>query len=133
MRFANPHNPTEPELRAWAADADADEPSQDWKLILAWNMDAGRLRTLVSLAADTALPQARFCLLALHEWIAYAARQADFVARRQQYDRWLDEARGVRDPRVRRWRHRARLIVQGIEQFDDKQWWSAFTADVGVA
>lgn len=132
MRFKNLHNPTADELRAWAADAAADEPAQDWELILAWHMDAGRVRALVTLAADPALPHARFCLLALYQWIAYAAGQPDFEVRRRQYDRWLDEARGVREPRVKRWRHRARLVVQGVERFDDDEWWSAFFADANT-
>jgi hypothetical protein len=96
-------------------------------------MDAGRLRTLVALAADATLPHARFCLLALYQWIAYAAQQPDFEARRPQYDRWLEEARGVRDPGVKRWRHQARLVVQGVERFDHERWWSGFTADAGTA
>jgi hypothetical protein len=133
MRFANPHNPTESELRAWAADGEAAEPAQDWELILAWHMDPSRLRALVDLAADPSLPHARFCLLALYQWVAYAAERPDFDGWRRQYDRWLDEARGVREPAVKRWRHAARLVVQGVEAFDRDRWWSVYAAETEAA
>ncbi|HLP86188.1 MAG TPA: hypothetical protein VK157_17680 [Phycisphaerales bacterium] len=65
MKFVNPFNPTETELRAWAADADAmypDEMSQDWDLVVAaWE----RASLIVELAGDESCPQQQFFLLAL--------------------------------------------------------------------
>lgn len=126
MRFANPYCPTTAELRAWAADPESVEPSQDWDLILSWEMDRGRLRTLVELAADPTVPQSSYCLQVLYQWVSYVAGQKDFDSR---YDPWLDEARGVRDEKVKQWRHKARLIFQGIERFDYDAWWSEFRAN----
>ena len=133
MRFANRFKPTEDELRAWAAEAGAVEPIQDWDLVLAWGMEPGRLRLFVELAADATLPNAPFFLLALYTWVAHAARQEDFDSWRPQYDRWLNEARGVRDPSVKRWRHRARRVFQGVDSFDYTSWWENFAADAGLA
>lgn len=132
MRFAKSHNPTEAELRAWAAEAGAAEPEGDWDLVLAWGMEPGRLRVFVELAADPTLPNARYFLMALYTWVSYAARRPDFDSWRPQYDRWLDAAKGVRDPAVKRWRHRARRIFQGLDPFDAHAWGANFAADAGI-
>jgi len=133
MRFANSLNPTEAELRAWAAEAGAAEPTGDWDLVLSWGMEPGRLRLLVDLAADAALPNATYFLMALYTWVSFAARQKDFDSGRPQYDRWLDVAKGVRDPAVKRWRRRARRVFQGVDSFDNELWWKTFAADASPA
>ena len=129
MRFKKAHNPTEAELRAWAAEAGAPEPENDWDLVLSWEMEPGRLRVFVELAADPTLPNAAYFLMALYTWVSYVARREDFDSWRPQYDRWLDVARGVRDPAVKRWRHNARRIFQGLEPFDAEAWGGALLAD----
>lgn len=123
-------NPTEAELRAWAAEDGAEEPTGDWDLVLAWDMEPGRLRLFVELAADDTLPNARYFLMALYTWVWYAARRDDFDSWRPYYDRWLEAAKGVRDPAVKRWRNRARRIFQGLDPFDQESWWAAYAADV---
>jgi hypothetical protein len=133
MRFANSLDPTEAELRAWAAEAGAVHPTGDWELVLAWGMEPGRLRLFVDLAADATLPNAPFFLMALYAWVSYAARRTDFDSWRLQYDRWLDVAKGVRDPAVKRWRYRARRIFQGVDPFDYHSWWATLAADAGPA
>lgn len=130
MRFANKIQPTEAELRAWAAELGVPQPVQDWDLVLAWEMDPGRLRVFVELAANPALPNGHFFLAALYTWVRYAARRDDFDSWRQLYDCWLDQAKGVRDPAVKQWRRRARLVFQGIEPFDAQAWDVALTSDL---
>ena len=131
MRFAKSHNPTEAELRAWAAEAGAAEPEGDWDLVLSWGMEPGRLRVLVELAADPTLPNAPYFLITLYTWVSYVARRDDFDSWRPQYDRWLDAAKGVRDPAVKRWRHSARRIFQGLDPFDADAWGAGMVADTG--
>lgn len=130
MRIANAFKPSERELRAWAAEPGAPEPVQDWDLVLAWDMDPGRLRLFIELAADAGLPNAEYFLMALYTWVAHVARRDDFDSWRSQYDRWLDPAKGVRDPAVKRWRHRARLLFQGVERIDPDAWGDAMMADL---
>lgn len=129
MRFADYFNPTEPELRAWASLDGARQPSPEWELVLSWGMDRGRLRVCIQLAADPALANARFFLLLLYTWVSYVAGRENWEALRPEFDRWLDEAKGVRDVAVKRWRRRARLIFQGIEPFDRKGWWEDWEPD----
>ena len=130
MRFADAMHPTETELREWASQRDASWPKEDWDLILSWDMVPNRLRLFITLAADRALPGHEFFLGVLHQWVSYVARQEDFEIERSQYDQWLDQARGERDPAVKEWRRRASLVFQGIEPFDYDSWWSGFrTAD----
>jgi hypothetical protein len=66
MKFADAVNPTEAELREWAADPDADYPdemSQDWDLIVA---DWSRVGVIVELAGDAACPTRGFFLAVLY-------------------------------------------------------------------
>jgi hypothetical protein len=92
-------------------------------------MNSARLRLFVELAADPTLPNAPFFLRALYRWVSYVARQEDFDSWRPQYDLWLNEVKGVRDPSVKRWRHRARRIFQGLDAFDYDSWWDSFVTD----
>ena len=133
MRIKDEFNPTEDELRQWAAEPGALHPTDDWELVLAWGMEPGRLRTIATLAADTTLPNARFFLIVLYTWVSWAARNKDFDSWRKQYDRWLDEVRGNKDPAVKQWRYRARRIFQGIDKFDYDAWWGIFAKDRDVA
>ena len=129
MRFANELNPTEAELRTWAAEAGADEPSQDWDMILSWGMERGRLRVIIDLAADTSLPNHWFFLLTLYSWVEHVAGCPNYSIMRPAYAEWLDVARGVRDPAVKRWRHAAREIFQGRVPFDRGAWQAKWNAE----
>jgi hypothetical protein len=124
MRFADDFNPTEAELREWAAEEDTVAPEGDWELVLAWGMDQGRLRVCIELAASPGLPGARFFLMVLYTWVSHVARRVKSETWYRTFDRWLDEAKGVRDPAVKRWRRRARMIFQGVEPFDYETWWA---------
>src|SRR5207248_6036935 len=113
MRFEDRHNPTEDELRAWAAAEDAPPPVPDWESVLAWGMEPRRLALCVELAAGSTSPAATFFLLVLYKWVDVVAHGARFERQRATYERWLDVARGVADPAIRRWRRRARAIFRG--------------------
>jgi hypothetical protein len=66
MKFADIVNPTEAELREWAADPEADYPeemSQDWDLIVA---DWSRADLIAELAGDAACPTRGFFLAVLY-------------------------------------------------------------------
>jgi len=125
----HPHNPTEEELRQWAYAPDSEEPVQDWGMILSWQMDRGLLRHCIEFADDGDCPQAAFFLDVLYQWVCLEAGRASFEATRDIYDEWLNVAKGIRDPAVKRWRHHARLIFQGLEPFDSQKWWKLLQSD----
>jgi hypothetical protein len=133
MRFRNHLDPSEDELRNWAYDPAASEPAQDWDLILSWRLDRGLLGRCVECAADPGCPKAGFFLRVLYEWVDAVARDDNFDFRRSMYDGWLDAVKGIRDDRVRAWRHRARLLFQGVEPFDRERWWAGFSQTIPVA
>ena len=133
MQFKDSANPTEPELRAWAAQAGADWPDQDWEVALARGIERKRLRLMAELADDESLPNARFFLLVLYTWVECHALDEAYGSWHAQFDRWLYETRGVRRPALKRWRHRARLVFQGVERFDAHSWWSRFETDQTAA
>ena len=95
VTFGDPVNPTSDELRAWAFDAHAPEPIQDFELCVDDPADPARLELLFALAGDPACPKREFfldvlgllvsgaaighgrCLEALTPLVARAAASAD--------------------------------------------------------
>lgn len=76
MKFADIANPTEVELRNWAADPNADYPeemSQDWDLIVA---DWSRVDLIAELAGDESCPMSRFFLAVLYLMAGDCVRNA---------------------------------------------------------
>jgi len=132
MQFQDHHNPTEDELRAWAAQEIAPPPVKDWESVLAWGMDPTRLGLCVELAAGSTSPAATFFLLVLYQWVDVVARDERFASRRAMYDKWLDAARGTKDPAIKRWRDRARFVFQGAP-FNREHWWAAWSAEQSPA
>lgn len=128
-----PSCPTDDELRAWAYAPDSKEPVQDWGLVLSWQMDRGLLRRCIQLADDHDCPQAAFFLDVLYLWVEGLANGSDFAATRSMYDDWLNVASGITDQAVKRWRHHARLIFQGVDQFDRTKWWALVETDRQVS
>src|SRR5262245_66509449 len=99
----NPNCPTADELREWAYAPNSGEPVPDWGLVLSWQMDRGLLRRCIQFADDRHCPHAAFFLDALCLWVDGLARGSNFAATRGMYDEWLDVAKGLTDPAVKRW------------------------------
>lgn len=122
MRFINGLDPTEEELRKWAYDSQAHAPVQDWELVLSWGMSRERFQQVIQFAADPNCPQAAFFLDVLFQWVSVIAKSQDYEIVRTHYDTWLQDVRGIRDKRVKEWRHKAGLLFQGQRQFDYDAW-----------
>ncbi len=131
MRAAS--NPTDDDLRAWAYGPSTDTPIQDWDLVLSWGVDRGRLRHCVGYADDPSCPNASFFLELLYQWVKTVGRSPTFDVMRPADDEWLDVARGVTDPAVKRWRHLARLVFQGADPFGRERWRAAREASWGLS
>jgi hypothetical protein len=95
-------------------------------------MDRGLLRRCIQFADDRDCPRAAYFLDVLYLWVEGVAKRNDFPVTRTLYDEWLEVARGIQDPAVKRWRHHARLILQGLEQFNRENWWGLAQADKQV-
>jgi hypothetical protein len=126
MHFRNAICPTHEELLEWAAEPESPEPVPDWDLVLAWSMERGLLRLCIDLAADAHSSKARFFRMVLYQWVAVVARNDQFETLRPIFNQWMDVARGVENPAVKRWRHQALLIFQGVELFEWNRWWKGF-------
>ena len=130
MKIRKPSCASDDELRQWAYDADADEPTPDWDLVLCWSMVRGRLRLIAELADDAACPHADFFLLVLYRWIDYLCRDRGVDTAVPKKESHFDEIRGVRNPKVKRWRHQALRMLQGIEPYDRERWWQQCFAEM---
>jgi hypothetical protein len=89
-------------------------------------MEPGLLRLCIELASDAQSSKAKFFLMVLYHWVAVVARDERFEALMPMYNEWMNVARGIDDPTVKRWRHRALLIFQGIETLVWDRWWEGF-------
>jgi hypothetical protein len=129
MRMRDPSSPITEELHDWAYDALAKHPTGDWELVLSWRMERGLLGRCVEYAADPECPNAQFFLDVLYQWVDTVATNKQFEVLKSLYDEWLEVARGTNDAKVKRWRHRARLVFQGIEPYDRERWQTSWFAD----
>lgn len=120
--FADPWNPQPEEIRAWAYDEEAEDPVQDFDLVLSW---ARHEAAYLELASDEACPKRLFFLQILYLIVGDAARSgfgslpraivAGFVTRGDAYDH----------PDIRRWQERARALLVAREPRVDYQEWCA--------
>lgn len=117
--FANPWNPQPEEIRAWAYDPDALEPTQDFDLALSWS---GHEKPYLDLASDPACPSRRYFLRVLYLMVGDAVRSGfgnvpepvvrGFVERGSEYDH----------ADIQKWQERSRALLASPERFDYELW-----------
>jgi hypothetical protein len=122
MKFRSPTNPSLDDLRAWGYDSEATQPIPDWDLVLTWTMERARFALCLELASDPNCPKWRFFLDLLYFVFEYGSRHGGIRDRPWQYQSFLELARGIDDPHVKHWRHRAGLLFGRPESFDASQW-----------
>jgi hypothetical protein len=117
--FADEHAPTPEELRRWAY-ADAEEPYQDFDLVVARDEELGD--TLVDLAADEACPARDFALNGLYLLTGDAVRTSYDVYPRRRLEYLLACADALSEPTLATWAARSRALMTDPETFDYDLW-----------
>ena len=117
-------NPTIDDVRQWAFDADASEPIQDWDLVLTWQTEESHMRLFIELASDSNCPKWRYFLDVLYFVIGYGVRKGHMPDKHARYTKLIGLARGCKDQYVKRWRHRAQLLIDTPDKYDDAEWYN---------
>jgi hypothetical protein len=117
--FAEPFDPTDDELVAWANDPGARPPVADWDVIIE---GPERAPLLLHLACDLTRPQRHACLHILYVHVGQAAIEG-WPARRVDPLRVLlasvpDDAPAD----VQRWRQQSLELLEGQRSFDADAW-----------
>lgn len=115
----DPWNPTEHEVRAWAYQADAIEPEQDWHLALPGN---GYDELYVDLVADPACPNRDFFLEVLYLLVGDAVRTGYRVFPRVRVEALLEHGLASGRPDLALWAERSRQLVARPETFVYDLW-----------
>jgi hypothetical protein len=115
----DPHNPTDYELRAWAAEPGAVEPVQDWDVMIA---GLPHPALYVEMAGDYGCPNRAYFLRVLYLLVGDAVRTEFRVRSRDEVLTLLERSRRVRHPAVQAWRHRARALLDDPSTFDYDAW-----------
>src|SRR5690606_17989725 len=105
---------------AWAMDADAFEPTQDFDLALAWV--PGLERTYVELAADIACPKRTFFVEVLYLMVGDPVRCGFRNVARPIVESLIEMGDAVDHPDIRRWQERSRRLLEHPGEFDYEQW-----------
>lgn len=118
--FLDPVNPTEQELRRWAALAGARYPMQDWDIII--SADPGKDGLVLELAADPSCCHRRSFLGILYLIVGDAVR-SKWNTRTQAAVVSIIEAAGRHsDSAIKLWAARSAELLQNPNQFDYKLW-----------
>ncbi len=116
----HPWNAQHAEIEAWARQADADEPTEDWDLAVTEEVNAA---LIFRLASDDTCPNHWFFLRCLYLFVGDAVR-TDFQGHsRACIDGLLAAVSEGAPPRIVRWAERARALIQsGTTKVDYDDW-----------
>ena len=122
MKFADVVNPTEAELREWAADPNAHYPqemSQDWDLIVA---DWPRVELIAELAGDDTCPTRGFFLAVLYLMAGDCVRNAAGNVNIPNLRTLLGRLQNTRSESLSLFRTRALALLDDPSKFDYSLW-----------
>jgi hypothetical protein len=117
--IANAYHPSSTEVRAWAYDASAREPVQDWDLHLSWIRHEQDYLELVS---DPACPKRDYFLHVLYLIVGDAVRNRYKTVPEPILRGFLAAAEKYPDPRVQLWRARSLDLMRNPETFNYDDW-----------
>ncbi|MFD9888339.1 hypothetical protein ACFWY9_03295 [Amycolatopsis sp. NPDC059027] len=117
-QFEDVVNPTAAEITAWAYTPGAEQPMEDWDLILALT-DKGLLLELV---ADPSCPQREILLSCLYIYTGDAVRARYRTSPERDLLAVLAQAEKYDEPWLTTWAKRTRALMAAPETFDYDAW-----------
>ena len=117
--FADPWNPQREEIRAWAFDPEAEEPTQDFDLALRW---ARHERAYLDLASDPTCPARRYFLSILYLIVGDAVRNGFADEPEPVIRGFVDRGSHYDHPDVLAWQERSRGLMADPSSFDYEAW-----------
>lgn len=126
--FANPWNPQPEEIRAWAYDANAPWPHQDFDLALSW---ARHEKAYLDLAADVTCPKQNFFLSMLYRVVGDAIRHEYKSVPKPILLGFIERGSSYTAPGIREWQTRSMALISDPSQFDYYLWCAGGYAQKG--
>ena len=120
--FKDALDPTEEELRRWAAIEGATYPpemEQDWDLMVA---SPERADLILALAGDAACPNRGFFLSCLYLMVGDAVRSEGSTWPLAEISSWLERQEDLADPSISLFRERANALLANPETFNYNLW-----------
>lgn len=118
-QFADPWNPQPEEIRAWAYDPNAEEPTQDFDLALSWSRHE---KAYLDLASDPACPTRRYFLRVLYLIVGDAVRTGHRSVPEPVVRGFVERGGAYDHPDIRRWQERSRELMADPDRFDYQLW-----------
>ena len=112
-------NPTPDDLIAWAFDADADLPTQDWDLLV---IGDANLDVIFELAGNESCPQCDFFVGCLYTIVELCVDSGGATNTSPKLSMWLDAAKRSASPTLRRWATRSADFLSNPLRFDRSSW-----------
>lgn len=119
MKFVNQHSPSAAELREWAPTPGAEEPCQDFDLILSW---AWHDASYIEFASDPACPSRDYFLAVLYLMVGDAVRTGFHNESEDGVRAFIARADGTTSESVRPWQARSRQLLREPATFDYADW-----------
>lgn len=117
--FADPWNPQPEEIRAWAYEPDAVEPTQDFDLALSWSRHE---KAYLDLASDPACPSRRYFLRVLYLVVGDAVRTGYRTVPEPVVRGFVEQGSRYEHPDIREWQARSRALMADPTRFDYERW-----------
>jgi hypothetical protein len=117
--FSDPWNPQPVEIRAWAYEPNAQEPTQDFDLALAWG---GHEWAYFDLVSDSACPKRRYFLGVLYLMVGDAVRARYRNVPEPVVRGFVEHGSEYGHPDIEAWQARSRALMADPSTFDYTLW-----------
>lgn len=129
LPMRDPYNPTQEEIRAWAASPEVLEPVEDWALMIS---DEPYEQLYLELAADEDCPTRRYFLALLYLVVGDAVRSQFRGRSRDAVLDLLERGRAYPHPEIDAWRQRSAELLRHPETFEYYAWCDGGLAGEGA-
>jgi hypothetical protein len=119
MKFNDPVNPTQAEIKVWAYEKDALEPEQDFDLYIT-NSENSTL--LLDLASDKNCPSKNYFLRCLYLFVGDYIRTKGKTTSLEEIESILNDGNNSSDSRIQDWVMRSRELLVHPESFNYNLW-----------
>ena len=117
--IANAFNPSSTEVREWAYDASAVDPTEDFDLILA---GVRHEKDYLDFASDPACPKRGYFVRILYLIVGDAVRSKYGTLPEPILRGFLERAAEYRDPAIQLWRQRSLELMRDPKTFEYDAW-----------
>ena len=117
--ISDPANPSAFEVEAWAYDAEAEWPHQEWDLFLSWKVEED---LYLQLAADAKCPKQGFFRHLLHYIVGKAISSEYKTYSKINTEAFIQKGKRHKNKDIQQWAARAAELVRDPSRFEYDDW-----------